>query len=54
VPTQDIVLGIYYMTRERLGAKGEGKIFASPDEVRMAYDSGGGSARRHHSRILCA
>ena len=30
VPTQDIVLGIYYMTRERAFAKGEGKIFASP------------------------
>src|SRR5213082_3479620 len=39
VPTQDIVLGLYFMTREKLGAKGEGKLFASPDEVRMAYDN---------------
>ncbi|OFX19609.1 MAG: DNA-directed RNA polymerase subunit beta', partial [Anaeromyxobacter sp. RBG_16_69_14] len=40
VPSQDIVLGIYYMTRERAFAKGEGKIFASPVEVRAAYDQG--------------
>ncbi len=40
VPSQDIVLGIYYMTRERLFSKGEGKIFSSPEEVRIAYDAG--------------
>jgi DNA-directed RNA polymerase subunit beta' len=40
VPTQDIVLGLYYMTRERAFAPGEGKAFANRDEVRMAYDSG--------------
>jgi DNA-directed RNA polymerase subunit beta' len=40
VPTQDMVLGLYYMTRERPLAKGEGKIFASPAEVRIAYDHG--------------
>ena len=40
VPTQDIVLGLYYMTRERPLARGEGKFFASPDEVRIAYDHG--------------
>ncbi len=39
VPTQDIVLGIYYMTRERPYVKGEGKVFANPDEVRAAYDA---------------
>ncbi len=39
-PTQDIVLGVYYMTRERAFAKGEGKIFSSPEEVRAAYDQG--------------
>ncbi len=39
-PTQDIVLGLYTLTRERLGAKGEGKVFSSPDEVRIAYDQG--------------
>src|SRR6516164_8323925 len=40
VPTQDMVLGLYYMTRERPMAKGEGKIFSSPAEVRSAYDAG--------------
>jgi DNA-directed RNA polymerase subunit beta' len=40
VPTQDMVLGLYYMTRERPLAKGEGKFFASPGEVRIAYDHG--------------
>ncbi|MFL5301319.1 MAG: DNA-directed RNA polymerase subunit beta', partial [Anaeromyxobacteraceae bacterium] len=40
VPSQDIVLGIYYMTRERAFARGEGKIFSSPVEVRAAYDQG--------------
>jgi DNA-directed RNA polymerase subunit beta' len=39
IPTQDIVLGIYYMTRERPHVKGEGKIFSSPEEVRVASDS---------------
>ena len=39
-PSQDIVLGAYYMTRERLGVKGTGKVFASPDEVQAAYDTG--------------
>jgi DNA-directed RNA polymerase subunit beta' len=40
VPTQDIVLGLYYLTRENYGVKGEGKIFSSFDELRAAYDSG--------------
>ena len=40
VPSQDIVLGIYYMTRERPFSKGEGKIFSNPQEVRVAYDAG--------------
>jgi len=39
-PTQDMVLGIYYMTKLRKGAKGEGKIFYSPEEVRIAFDAG--------------
>jgi DNA-directed RNA polymerase subunit beta' len=39
VPTQDIVLGIYYMTRERPYVKGEGKVFSNPEEVRIAYDA---------------
>ena len=40
VPTQDMVLGIYYMTRPREFAKGESRIFSSPEEVRAAYDHG--------------
>src|SRR5687768_11984908 len=40
VPSQDIVLGCYYMTRERAFAKGEGMRFSSPDELRAAYDHG--------------
>jgi DNA-directed RNA polymerase subunit beta' len=40
VPTQDIVLGLYYMTREKPFVKGEGKTFSNPAEVRMAYDAG--------------
>lgn len=39
IPTQDIVLGIYYMTRGVNGSNGSGKVFASPEEVRSAYDS---------------
>src|SRR5574341_591099 len=39
VPSQDMVLGCYWLTKERAGAKGEGKVFSSPDEVRMAYDA---------------
>jgi DNA-directed RNA polymerase subunit beta' len=38
VPTQDIVLGLYFMTRERLAARGEGKAFSSFNEVRIAFD----------------
>ena len=40
VPSQDIVLGIYYLTRERPFSKGEGKVFSNPLEVRIAYDAG--------------
>ncbi len=40
VPSQDIVLGLYYMTKEKPGAAGEGSVMAGPDEVRMAYDHG--------------
>ena len=40
VPSQDIVLGLYYMTREMPFVKGENKIFADPDEVKFAYDNG--------------
>jgi DNA-directed RNA polymerase subunit beta' len=47
-PTQDIVLGCYYMTRERTGVRGEGMRFASPSEVVCAYDGG---AVDLHARI---
>src|SRR5881409_4072008 len=39
-PTQDIVLGLYAMTREHLGTQGQGRTFANFDEVRIAYDQG--------------
>ncbi|MCP3667457.1 MAG: DNA-directed RNA polymerase subunit beta' [Gammaproteobacteria bacterium] len=39
VPSQDVVLGLYWMTRERINAKGEGMIFANVDEVHRAYES---------------
>ena len=38
VPSQDMVLGLYYITKIRPGAKGEGKCFYSPEEVIVAYD----------------
>jgi DNA-directed RNA polymerase subunit beta' len=40
VPSQDVVLGLYWMTRERVNAKGEGMIFADVKEVDRAYNSG--------------
>ncbi len=40
VPTQDVVLGLYYMTRERINAKGEGRAFADIAEVQRAYQAG--------------
>ncbi len=40
VPSQDIVLGLYYMTREKPFGKGEGKLFVNPVEVHYAYDAG--------------
>jgi len=40
IPSQDIVLGLYYMTRERFGVMGEGAVYSSPSEARMAYDHG--------------
>ena len=39
VPSQDVVLGLYYMTRERIGARGEGMFFADGAEVHRAYES---------------
>ncbi|UZK02575.1 DNA-directed RNA polymerase subunit beta' [Venatoribacter cucullus] len=40
VPSQDVVLGLYWMTRERINAKGEGMLFADLDEVERAYQTG--------------
>jgi DNA-directed RNA polymerase subunit beta' len=38
IPSQDIVLGLYYMTRERINVPGEGKVFSNIAEARIAYD----------------
>ena len=40
VPSQDMVLGIYYLTQERPGSKGEGKYFKSVNEAILAYENG--------------
>ncbi|MRR16335.1 MAG: DNA-directed RNA polymerase subunit beta' [Deltaproteobacteria bacterium] len=48
IPSQDIVLGIYYMTRAKKDVKGEGMIFSGPEEVRSAVDAG---AIDLHARI---
>ena len=40
VPSQDIVLGLYYMSREKINAKGEAMMFADTDELRRAWQSG--------------
>ncbi|MBM4216812.1 MAG: DNA-directed RNA polymerase subunit beta' [Gammaproteobacteria bacterium] len=39
VPSQDVVLGLYYMTRERVGAKGEGMMFSDVGEAHRAYET---------------
>ncbi len=38
IPSQDIVLGIYYLTKRKSGVKGEGMVFSSPEEVLIAYN----------------
>ncbi len=40
VPSQDVILGLYYMTRSRVNAKGEGTVFANVSEVHRTYVSG--------------
>ncbi len=40
VPTQDMILGIYYLTKEKTTAKGEEKSFADPEDVKIAFDAG--------------
>ncbi len=49
VPSQDMVLGIYYLTQERPGAKGEGKFFKDLNEAILAYENG---VITLHSKIL--
>ena len=49
VPSQDMVLGIYYLTQERPGALGEGKVFKSVNEAILAYENG---AITLHSKIF--
>jgi len=39
VPTQDLVLGLYYLTKAKVGAKGEGRVFANIEEVLMALEA---------------
>jgi len=40
VPSQDVVLGLYYMTRSKINGRGEGSVFSNVDEARRAYDEG--------------
>ncbi|MEO0896034.1 MAG: DNA-directed RNA polymerase subunit beta' [Bacteroidota bacterium] len=40
LPTQDMVLGVYYLTKGRPGQKGEGLVFGSPEEVEIAFNEG--------------
>ena len=49
VPSQDMVLGIYYLTQERPGAKGEGKFYKNVNEAILAYENGFTTL---HSRII--
>ena len=49
VPSQDMVLGIYYLTQERPGAVGEGKFFKSVNEAILAYENG---CCTLHSRVM--
>ncbi|HUT41017.1 MAG TPA: DNA-directed RNA polymerase subunit beta' [Gammaproteobacteria bacterium] len=48
VPSQDVVLGLYYLTRESINAKGEGMVFADVSEVHRAYSTGAVSL---HARV---
>jgi len=40
IPSQDIVLGVYYLTKEKRGTKGEGRAFANVDDVQLALEAG--------------
>jgi len=47
-PTRDIVLGCYYLTQEKSGVRGEGKVFSTPNEAVLAYENG---AVELHARV---
>jgi len=49
VPSQDIVLGIYYMTKSVSGSRGDGSLFSNSEEVRSAYDA---EAVKLHTKII--
>ncbi len=40
MPTQDMIIGLYYLTHRKPGGKGEGRVFSSDAEARMAFDAG--------------
>ncbi|MGS2721723.1 DNA-directed RNA polymerase subunit beta' [Paraglaciecola aestuariivivens] len=48
VPSQDVVMGLYYMTRDRVNGKGEGMVFTSPHEAEKAYRT---DAAELHARV---
>ena len=48
VPSQDVVLGLYYLTRDRVNGLGEGMVFTSPHEAEKAYRTG---AAELHARV---
>jgi len=53
-PAQDMVIGVYYLSEEREGSRGEGRVFGSPQEVRMAYEQRGTGGERDldlHARV---
>ena len=50
VPSQDMVLGLYYITKPRPGAKGEGLVFYGPEEAIIAYNEGRAEL---HAKVRC-
>ena len=49
VPSQDMVLGLYYLTRVKEGTRGEGRTFGSAEEVLMALEAGQVETQTPHS-----
>ena len=52
VPTQDMVLGLYYLTKAKKGGKGEGRVFANTEEILMALEARRGRDTHAHSPAL--